>query len=316
MNISYRAYAALLLLALASCQSKEEKKETATPVATTLSNQEIVGLARIEPADKVISLASEVGGIVAQVYKKENDVVEKGNLILELNHAVEDAKLAQINSRLATQKNEIEVAVAASQEQAANLSNKKKELERLTRLLDKGAETRQTVDNLQTEVAVLEQKIRASQGQIAIAKTKLQEIIAEQEVARQQQKQYFVYSRSNGRIMTMNAKPGEAVGANQAFAEFIPEGNLVAVCEIDELFADKIQPEQSVAIRQIGSNTVVGKGKVIYASAALKRKSLFSEKAGDQEDRRVREIKVALDKQDGYLINSRVECVIETAVKK
>jgi hypothetical protein len=46
-------------------------------------------------------------------------------------------------------------------------------------------------------------------------------------------------------------------------------------------------------------------------SPYLKKKSLFSEKSDDQEDRRVREIKIALINDSGLLINSKVECVIK-----
>ena len=46
----------------------------------------------------------------------------------------------------------------------------------------------------------------------------------------------------------------------------------------------------------------------------LKKKSLFSEQAGDAEDRRVREVRITLKNAEKILFNTRVECVM--AIKK
>jgi hypothetical protein len=43
----------------------------------------------------------------------------------------------------------------------------------------------------------------------------------------------------------------------------------------------------------------------------LKKKSLFSDAVGDAEDRRVREVKILIEKGEGLLFNSRMEAVID-----
>jgi hypothetical protein len=50
---------------------------------------------------------------------------------------------------------------------------------------------------------------------------------------------------------------------------------------------------------------------VVLASPYLRKKSLFADKAGDLEDRRVREVRVQLDQPEKVLLGARVECVIE-----
>jgi len=52
-------------------------------------------------------------------------------------------------------------------------------------------------------------------------------------------------------------------------------------------------------------------GKVILAAPYLRKKSLFSDKVDNLEDRRVREVRVQLDSTETLLIGSRVECIIE-----
>ena len=50
--------------------------------------------------------------------------------------------------------------------------------------------------------------------------------------------------------------------------------------------------------------------KIVILSPYLKKKSLFSVKASDQEDRMVREVKIALEGDTDLIINEKVECII------
>jgi multidrug resistance efflux pump len=303
----------LIAIFFCSCSKKEEKISNQISNHKEVVPSDIVGLGRIEPDEKLSSLATEVGGIVVAIHKKENDMIIKGDLIIELDHSLQDAKKEQIKSRMETQRIEINVAELNLKEQKINLDNKQIELKRLRNLLEKGAETRQHFDNIETETKKIQANVEQLQAQVMIANTRLQEIKQELNVSDKELQQYLVKALSNGQILTMSATKGAALSPNQSFADFIPKSKLVATCEIDELFADKIKKGQKAIIRQIGSNKTIGSGIVVFASSALKRKSLFSEKAGDQEDRRVREIKILLANQTEYLINSRIECVIQTS---
>lgn len=303
----------LIAILFCSCNKKEETKPDQKAFAQEIASSAIVGLGRIEPDEKLSSLATEVGGVVVAIHKKENDVIVKDDLIIELEHSVQDAKKAQIKSRIETQRVEINMAQLNLKEHKINVANKQIELERLKNLQEKGAETRQNVDNLETETKIFQTNLEQLQSKILIANSRLQEIKQELEVSNKELQRYLIKALDDGQIMTMNATIGAALSPNQSFADFIPKSKLVATCEIDELFADKVKKGQKAIIRQIGSNKMIGSGTVIFTSSALKRKSIFSEKAGDQEDRRVREIKILLKNQTKYLINSRIECVIQTS---
>ena len=93
--------------------------------------------------------------------------------------------------------------------------------------------------------------------------------------------------------------------------DFAPEGPVMAITEIDELFADKVKVGQPAFVRAQGDTVVLATGKVILAAPYLRKKSLFSDKADNLEDRRVREVRVQLDSSETLLIGSRVECIIE-----
>ena len=97
----------------------------------------------------------------------------------------------------------------------------------------------------------------------------------------------------------------------QSACDFAPEGPLMAVTEVDELFADKVKEGMSAYIRPQGKTDTLATGKVFLTSPYLRKKSLFADAASDMEDRRVREVRVLLDQHARALIGSRVECVIQ-----
>lgn len=109
----------------------------------------------------------------------------------------------------------------------------------------------------------------------------------------------------------MQVTQGAALSQYATYAEFAPAGALIIRSEVDELFSQKLKVGQQVEIRYAGSQEVIATGEIKMLSPYLKKKSLFSEKANDQEDRRVREVRISIKGNSGLIINSKVECVIK-----
>ena len=74
---------------------------------------------------------------------------------------------------------------------------------------------------------------------------------------------------------------------------------------------NKIEPILRIAAA-LGLSEVIAKGKVYFLSEYLRKKSMFSEQSGEAEDRRVRIVKVMLEKPQGLLFNAKVEVKIST----
>jgi HlyD family secretion protein len=115
----------------------------------------------------------------------------------------------------------------------------------------------------------------------------------------------------DGTILSVNTKLGETVTSSSILSDFAPNGPIMAITEIDELFANKVKIGQPAYIRAQGDSIIIARGKVILAAPYLSKKSLFSDKADNLEDRRVREVRVELDSTQSLLVGSRVECIIE-----
>lgn len=302
----------LLISILTSCNNKsvKEKLEIENTKQAIDINQ-IVGVGKIIPENDIIQLSSPENGIVQKIYKKENDTVSIGTVILELDHDLEDTRILQSKNEVNTQSAQIKVDAASVGEYEAKVSNAKLELQRLQNLLLKGAETQQTVDDETTNLKALNSNLKRLEATVTVSKSRLQETKETLKTAQVERDQKIIKSPINGRILELTVLIGGSVSIQQSFGQIGPEGKTIAICEIDESNAEKISVGQKGWIRNVGSSDTLSTGTVYFASSFLKKKSLFTDQSGEKEDRRVRTIKMMLDNPDKLLLNARVECVID-----
>ena len=304
-------YFLLIFSIFVSCKNNDAIDKTdANKVKPAISIYQVIGIGQIVPEHDIIQLSSSVNGIVQKIYKNENDSLSAGTPILELDHQLEDAKINELRNEVNTQLEQINADAASVGEFAAKYNNAVAELQRLQRLLAKGAETQQTVDDANTNVKSFQSNQIRLQANVEVAKSELKETKAIQQSAMIEREQKRILSPVNGKLLELNILMGGAVNTQQSIAQIEPSGKTIAVCEIDELNAAKIFVGQKGWIRNVGSADTLSTGTVYFAFSFLKKKSLFTDQSGEKEDRRVRTIKMMLDSPDKLLLNSRVECVI------
>lgn len=301
----------LAICILSACNNKSEKENQEIEAKKlAIEINQIIGIGKIIPEKDIIQISSAVNGIVTKIYKKENDTVNKGTVILELDHVLEDEKLIQLQNEISTQTSQIKVDLANVSEYEAKISNAKSELQHLQNLIAKGAETQQTLDDANTNLKVLHSNLNKFKASVIVSKNRLNETSTAIKIAKIEREQKIIRSPIHGRILEMSVLIGGSVTIQQSFIQISTEGNTIAICEIDELNAEKIKVGQQGIIRNIGSADTLSKGIVFFTSSFLKKKSLFTDQSGEKEDRRVRTIKMMLDQTDNILLNTRVECVI------
>jgi len=157
----------------------------------------------------------------------------------------------------------------------------------------------------------LRQQIRASEAQVKQTQGRIRELRADIDYASTVAGQKTVKAPANGTLLSLDAKVGQYLTNSQSIGDFAPAGPLVAVTEIDELFALQVQPGQKAYVRPQGSTERLATGTVILASPYLRKKSLFSDNAASLEDRRVREVRVQLDNPGKVILGARVECILD-----
>lgn len=305
-------YALVLILFFISCNKADKIKEAAAEKAKLeLADDRVVGVGMIVPEMDIVQLSSPVNGIVTKILKSENDSVNIGTPILELDHQLEDAKVKQLSSEVATQAAQIKSDEASVGEYDAKYENAASELQRMQRLLAKGAETQQAVDDANTSLKSFQSNRKSLQASAEVSVSRLNETKAALRIAQIERNQKIILSPVNGRIMELTVLTGGSVDTQQSFAQISPEGKTIAVCEIDEMYAGKIAVGQKGWIRNVGSIDTLSTGTVYFTFSFLKKKSLFTDQSGEKEDRRVRTIKLLLDQPEKLLLNARIECVID-----
>ncbi|HLO81218.1 MAG TPA: efflux RND transporter periplasmic adaptor subunit [Chitinophagaceae bacterium] len=299
-----------LLLIIACGSKKEEPGATAAKDSLIVPDvQQVAGIGRIEPEAGLIELSSDQAGLIKKILFKEGDTVKTGQVLLLLDNSVQVSQVADAGSRLQTEKAQLDVAKANMDDAAVNLRKAEQDLEKTRRLVERNAETKQKMEDAEADVKNKQIALETQKANFRVAEKRIAEIQTQINTAKTTASRYSVSAPTNGLILELISRPGEAITAGQAFAQLAPAGRITALCEIDELFADKIRNGQTAFVRYKGYADTVSSGTVIYTAPYLKKKSLFSDQVGEKEDRRVREVRILLNKQD-LLINRQVECVI------
>jgi multidrug resistance efflux pump len=299
------------LFCLLSCGKKEEKGSTPPPVPSKVEANQVVGIASVEPVGRVLSITSEVNGVVDHIYYSSGQKVKKGQIIFTLESGVERAQLEQAQSKLATQRAMISSQKSSKESLKVKLAQAKTTFERNQKMFEGGAVTQQVLDDSRSNFESLQQDLLTSENNIAQQEARWNELQQDIQYSRTLLDRKSIRADVEGTILNLDLKIGSIVNSNSSLGDFAPEGPYMAITEIDELFAHRVKLGEPAYVRLQGSKDTLTLGKVIFVSPYLKKKSLFSDRPDNLEDRRVREVRVQLDDKSKVLIGSRLECVIK-----
>ncbi len=311
MTLNCKLFASLAVMtALYSCGGKKENEKPLSDYKLK-EVKALTGIARIEPFEKIYPVGSEVNGTIFKLNVREGDLVKKGQVLMELNDDADLAQVAQSNSKVATRNEKIKGIQARIAALYVKLDIAKTNADRDNALAKADAITRQKAFDAETIVRNLEQEIKIAQADLQEAKASLGELSADTNFFNELVKKKKIIAPADGMLLSIDVKPGQTIAPGTKLGDFAPAGGLIAITEIDELFALKVRVGMKVKILAQGTKDVLTTGTVTYTSPFLSRKSIFSDKADNLEDRRVREIRIAIDDKSRVLIGSRVEAVIK-----
>jgi HlyD family secretion protein len=311
----------VILIAIASllgaCGKKSEaeiakqealKADSLKKAKTT--NERVLGVARIEPEDGIINITAGTSGKVLAVLVKENQEIEIGQAILNIEKVLENAQLGQAKSKISTQKAAIEANRGSIEALRVSFRNARDTYERNVKLYEAKAQTKQALDDSKAAMDKLEKDIETSKSNLEQSNRVVAELEADINYYKTILNQKSVIARVNGKILSLPIKTGEYVNNDTKIAEFAPSGAYIAKTEVDELFADRIKLGQKAYLFSQATGDTLASGIVSFAAEYLKAKSLFKDQSAEQEDRRVREVHIRLEGGKKPLIGSRVDCLI------
>lgn len=298
----------LLTLILISCGSKEAPVKLEKYKVNKID--QIIGVARIEPAAKISPIGSESAGKIVQIHVQEGQFVKKGTLLLTLDQSLDIAQLQQSEAKMLTKQQRsksLEAKIAALElkiEIADAERNRDRNLANAQAGTQKAAfDSENTYKNLKAELAIA--KADLAEANAALGETKM-----ELNYTKKLSDKKNIYAPADGMVLNWDVKQGQAVTIGNKLCDFAPKGDLIATTEVDELFAMKVKNGQRAAINIQGTKERLSTGTVVYCAPYLSKKSIFNDRADNLEDRRVREVRVRIDQPEAVLIGSRVECII------
>jgi multidrug resistance efflux pump len=302
-----------MMFALVSCGDKKAKEEATAKTDSipkpTTKNQ-ILGVARIEPEDGIMSLTAGTAGRVLAVLIDDNQAVSKRQQLLNVEEVLENAQLRQAQSKVGTQQATIAANQATLEGLKVNLKNARETYERNLDLFKGNAQTKQVLDDSKASLDKLVKDLETAEANIRQAQSKVGEMQADINYYRTIVEKKKVTALLGGKVLKVLVKTGDYVNNDTKIADFAPEGGLYAKTEVDELYAERVQVGQKAFVLSQTTGDTLARGTVSYAADYLKQKSLFKDQSTEQEDRRVRDVSIRLDSGKMPLIGSRVDCII------
>lgn len=298
----------LLTLLLISCGGKEAPVKLEKYKVKAID--QIIGVARIEPAAKISPIGSESAGKIIQIHVQEGQFVKKGTLLLTLDQSLDVAQLQQSEAKLLTKQQRsksLEAKIAALE---LKIEIAEAERNRDRNLANAQAGTQKAAFDSENIYKNLKAELTIAKADLAEANAALGETKMELNYTKKLSDKKNIYAPADGMVLNWDVKQGQAVTIGYKLGDFAPKGDLIATTEVDELFAMKVKNGQRAAINIQGTKERLSTGTVVYCAPYLSKKSIFNDRADNLEDRRVREVRVRIDKPEAVLIGSRVECII------
>lgn len=295
------------ILLLASCGNKKENQDAAVEVQPA---NIAVGLGKIVPQGGVSNLASPVAGIVSEIAVSTGDKVKSSDLLLTLDNTDATLALNEMNSRISTQQKSVQSAKLSAEQSRISVQEKERKLADAKELFSSGAATGESVRALQNEVDVEKQSLKRFLNDIAVQEAQLRELFQQKSIRNEDVNRTSLRAPMDGIVLDVLPRKGEAVNRYETYVSLAPDAPLIALAEIDEMFANQLKIGQLCEIKVIGSADPAARGKIITISPDLKKKSLFADSGQDMQDRRVREVEITFDSEVDLLIDTKVECTI------
>lgn len=316
----------MLTLFLAGCSKKEETEQVIQniPVRTSLLKQKemerIIAFTGTIKAHNTTELRARFSGKVQEVFVEEGDYVKQGQTLIQLDNADLLAQLDQSKAALATAEARARQAVSSYEmttattntqvdvagagirqmeemvnQSISSLNNTKIEYERTKNLYEKGAVSKQALDQMTTKFEIEKSRVDAAKSQLEQAKQNLnlakagttQQLVSRDEISSaaasvEQARANVNYievmlsyttitASMDGYITKRNVEPGEIIAPGDKEPAIIITDNSVVYIEGEvsesDVFGIAMGDEVTVILKALGNEEFQGRIQAIIPSA-------------------------------------------------
>jgi multidrug resistance efflux pump len=297
----------------ADAAAAEAAYTPATGLGTTApvpAAREVGGAGALEPADRPVSLAVEVSGVVDAVLVAEGATVAAGDPLLRLRGApaAADRAAAEAEARAARADRAAAGDDAAAAEARAALSATA--AQRAQALAPTGAATPDELDRALRTRDADAATAAASRARARQAEARVAAADARVALATAREAQLTLRAPTDGEVLQVLLRAGEATSPTQAALVLGDTRQLRARVDINERDATRVAPGQPARVRVEGSDTDLP-GRVVEVARRVGRKNVRTEDPTERQDARFVETVIALDAAPRLPIGIRVQGFIQ-----
>jgi len=295
--MAHRAALPALLVLLGSLSGGCQLLPRSTPSVEAPLPRRVSALGRIEPLGGIskVSVPSSLSNDrVREILVSEGQRVERGQplAILESFDTLQ-AAARKSEASIAVAERKLRSQDAVIRRYRAELTQAKAEARRAKELFAAGATT---ANRLEAQVAEAESSAAQLQEELADRETLQAELIESRAALAKDQAELAkttIRAPYGGTIFKLIARPGDKIGEG-GLLEMGDSAQMGVIAEVYQSDLPEIRPNQAVTISADGFPGQSVRGRVSEISRQVSRQSVISGESGDNVDRRVVEVKIAL----------------------
>jgi HlyD family secretion protein len=294
-------------------------------VVAILDSRNRLQAALAEAKEKVRSAQSRLAQVKAgaksgEIQAQESTIV-KLQAELQGEIASQEAAITRLQSELRNARSEFERNQKLYQEGAISSSaidSKRLVLESAEAKLQEALSGKnRTANSLQAQIdeakATLSRIAEVRPVDVEVAQTDVDSAIAAVKRAETELAQAIIRAPMDVQILKIHARLGEKIGDN-GIADLGQTDRMVAVAEVYQTDIGKVKLGQEAAITgQAFSGEV--KGTVSEIGLQVNRQNVFSDRPGENLDRRVIEVKIRLNPKDSQRVEGLTNLQVQTAIQ-
>lgn len=276
-------------------------------------------------------------GRVQKIHVQQGQLVEKGQLLLELDdqqhvydEAMAEAELMRCGAELEKLRNgargeERQEASATYRARLAQLEQARLTWRRTQPLHADGVVSQQTADDHRMTVARLEAEVAAAHARLhlleapareeeeRIAKARVAAAQARVDQARLQRRRRQLRAPFAGRVLEINVESGEMSGPDAAEPALIlaDTSRMRVRAYVEELEAPRVEVDMPAVITVDGLPERVYQGRVTHVSPRMGPKTVWANSPAERYDTKTREVWIDLEDGEGLLVGLRVDVQIQ-----
>ena len=252
----YAGIALLLIILLVLAARKNKNTETKVDVSVARKRtivEEVTASGHIKP-EKEIKITPYISGEVIELFVKEGEEVQKGQLLAKIDPKIYVSNLERAKASLQQQKAKLSNAKARLAQTKAKLEKAKSDFDRSQKLYEQKVIPEAEYEKALSSYNVAKQELIASQESVKAARFAVQSTEANLKEAQENLSRTAVYAPASGTVSSLKIEQGERVsGASQfsAGTELMKLANLnrmIVEVDVNENDIIKVKPDDTATI--------------------------------------------------------------------